>query len=61
MVLLLTVGCLHGLPVLDDLDVSFHLHGLSKKGYKGHTAFISSSSSSSSSSSPCLIFLLIAT
>ena len=41
----LTVGRLHGLPVLDDLDVSFHLHGLSEKGYKGHTAFISSSSS----------------
>ena len=39
----LAVGCLHKLHQLPVLDVFFCLLGLSKRAYKGHTAFISSS------------------
>ena len=41
----LTISHLHELHQLPVLDVFIHLLGLSKRAYKGHTAFISSSSS----------------
>ena len=45
MVLPQAVDCLHELHQLPVLDVFFCLLRLSKRAYKGHTAFISSSSS----------------